>query len=247
MKSVKTLYSVPIFAVSFAGCVATVTTEPVAPVAEVDVDVGYVEPSATVEVAYVEPASYVYISPEVQVIEGYEYPVFFHAGLYYRNDGGVWYSSSYHDRGWVTSVGTPTYIASIHEPHAYVNFHANVNARVGEPGYRAPQRPVVNHSGPPPRYVEQPGHPVRGNNVPGRTPRNSAPPSHNAATHTPPGHTNTPPGHTNTPPGHTNTPPGHTNTPPGHTNTPPANTKHAPPPPQHVPPPRPADKDKKKK
>jgi hypothetical protein len=133
-------------------------------VAAPTVEVTYVEPTAAVEVAYVEPANYVFISPEVQVIENYDYPVFFHAGLYYRYDGGVWYSSSWHDRGWVTSVNTPTYIAHIDRPTGYTHFHASATARVGEPGYRAPTRPVVTRpAGPPPKYVDHPGHPVRGN------------------------------------------------------------------------------------
>src|SRR5207244_1286987 len=60
------------------------------------------EEAPVAEVEYVEPNNYVYVSPNVQVIEDYDYPVFFSDGMYWRNDGGVWYSSSYHDRGWGT-------------------------------------------------------------------------------------------------------------------------------------------------
>ncbi len=131
----KTLPAASILAATLAGCyasggvayratytpppppAATVTVEATAPAPAATVEVApaapapaevYVEPSPTVEVAYVEPTNYVYISPEVQVIENYDYPVFFYGGFYWRNEGGVWYSSQWHDRGWVTSVNTPT-------------------------------------------------------------------------------------------------------------------------------------------
>ncbi len=115
------------------------------------------QPEPVVEVAYVEPASYVYVTPEVQVIEDYDYPVFFYGGVYWRQDGGVWYSSSYHDRGWVTA-SAPMQIRSIQRPEVYAHYHADVHARVGQPGYRAPVRPVVQHQGPPPKFIDHPGH-----------------------------------------------------------------------------------------
>ena len=184
MRSVKTLPAASILAATLAGCyasggvayratyvpppppTATVTVEATAPApavvepAPAPAEV-YVEPTPAVEVAYVEPTNYVYISPEVQVIENYDYPVFFYGGLYYRNEGGVWYSSSWHDRGWAASYNAPTYITRIDRPTAYVHYHADVNARAGMPGYRAPSRPVfTNRPASPPRYVEQPGRPV---------------------------------------------------------------------------------------
>lgn len=128
------------------------------------------EPQPAVEVAYVEPASYVYVTPEVQVIEDYDYPVFFSSGLYWRWDNGVWYSSSYHDRGWVTSTNVPVYVRNIQRPETYVHFRANVNARPGQVGYRAQARPVIHHQGPPPRFVEQPGRPVHAAPMPGPRP-----------------------------------------------------------------------------
>ncbi len=134
-----------------------------APVATVEVapaPVAVVEEQPAVEVEYQEPASYVYVNPNVQVIEDYEYPVFFSNNLYWRNEGGVWYSSSYHDRGWITGVETPVYIRSIDRPEHFVHYHADVHATVGQPGYRYHPTTPIHHSAPPPRYVEHPGHPV---------------------------------------------------------------------------------------
>ena len=139
---------------------ATVTVEATAPAPVEPAPAEVVVEAPAVEVAYVEPTNYVYISPEVQVIENFDYPVFFYGGLYYRNEGGVWYSSSWHDRGWGVTYSAPTYITRIDRPTAYVHYHADVNARVGQPGYRAPTRPVINRPAQPPRYVEHPGHPV---------------------------------------------------------------------------------------
>jgi hypothetical protein len=116
------------------------------------------QPEPVVEVAYVEPAAFVYVTPEVQVIEDYDYPVFFSGGIYWRQEGGVWYSSSYHDRGWVTNYNPPVHIRSIQRPEAYVHYRADVHARVGQPGYRAPVTQPIHHSEPPPRFIDHPGH-----------------------------------------------------------------------------------------
>jgi hypothetical protein len=117
---------------------------------------------------YVEPTAMVYVNPDVQVIEDYDYPVFFVNGMYWRNDGGVWYSSSWHDRGWATNYNPPVVVSHIERPEGYVHYHANVHATVGQPGYRNTQRVVVNHpSAPPPRNVT-PSHPIPTRQV-GRT------------------------------------------------------------------------------
>jgi hypothetical protein len=122
------------------------------------VEVAPAEP--VVEVAYVEPTAFISISPEVQVIENYDYPVFFYGGMYWRNDGGIWYSSSYHDRGWITVNEVPGHIRTIERPAQYTHFHANVNARPGQIGYRAAVTTPIHHTAPPPRGIEHPGHPI---------------------------------------------------------------------------------------
>src|SRR2546427_4563815 len=88
----------------------------VAPAPAVVVEAPPPPPEPVVEVEYVEPAAYVYINPNVQVIEDYDYPVFFSGGFYWRQEGGVWYSSSYHDRGWVTTMDVPVYVRTIDRP-----------------------------------------------------------------------------------------------------------------------------------
>jgi hypothetical protein len=207
MRSVKTLPAISILAATLAGCYASggvayraAYVPPPAPTVTVEATVAapepaaevYVEPSPAVEIAYVEPTNYVYISPEVQVIENFDYPVFFYGGLYYRNEGGVWYSSSWHDRGWGVTYSAPNYITRIDRPMGYAHYHADVNARVGQPGYRAPSRPVINRPASPPRYVEHPGHPVRPAGVTSPTRPVATQPMH-TATQPQPAHTGTQP------------------------------------------------------
>lgn len=263
----RSIFKASVLAATLGGCVASggvgyratvVTPAPVAvvetappPTATVEVAPApveappaevYVEPSPAVEVAYVEPTAYVYINPQVQVIENYDYPVFFSSGMYWRNDGGVWYSSSYHDRGWVTNVEVPVHIRTIERPEVYVHYHADVHARVGQPGYRYHPAAPIRHTAPPPRYIEAPGHPVghapveRGRE-PVRTPPQHVEPQHPVTTqHAPPPPTS--PAHVGGQPGERGMEPGH----PAHTNAPPpphgpASAAPAPPPAKHSPPP----------
>jgi hypothetical protein len=179
-----------------AGMTATVATQPayVEPAPEAQVEV--------VETPYVEPASYVYVSPDVEVIADYDQPVFFSGGFYYRYENNVWYSSSYHDRGWSESREVPEHIRGIDHPTTgYVNVHANVSARPGEVGYvRSKDQVHIVHSAPPPKYVEHPPAQRGGTNY--------RPPAHAvtgngyqpASGHTNPEHGYTPPEHAE--PGH---------------------------------------------
>jgi hypothetical protein len=220
----------------------------------------YVEAQPAVEVAYVEPTAFVYVSPEVQVIEDYDYPVFFYGGMYWRNEGGLWYSSSYHDRGWLTVSTPPVYVTRINNPTQYVHYRANVNARPGQIGYRAAVTAPIHHSAPPPRFVEHPGHPVAPPHpvMEGNAGVHAGPPGPPVG-HEPPGHMGEPPGHMG-PPGHPAEPPhehpmehgGPPMVAPGHAAAPPPPppphpvpaTPHAAPPPP--PPPPHADPHKKK-
>lgn len=149
----------------------TVTATPApAPVVEAD---------AEEDAPYVEPTAYVYVNPDVQVIEDYDYPVFYSGGLYWRYDGGVWYSSSWHDRGWVVEHNVPTAVVHIDRPEGYVHYHANVNARVGQPGYRNPQHVVVSHPTPPPHRQIVPSRPVHeAGHGPVERPEQHAQPTH---------------------------------------------------------------------
>lgn len=51
--------------------------------------------------ATVDTPELVEVEPGVQVIYDYDEPVFYSDNYYWRNDGGRWYRSSYHNRGWV--------------------------------------------------------------------------------------------------------------------------------------------------
>ena len=51
---------------------------------------------------YAQP-ELVEVEPGVQVIVDYDEPVFYSDNYYWRENGGVWYRSSYHNRGWVTA------------------------------------------------------------------------------------------------------------------------------------------------
>src|SRR5258706_25401 len=66
-----------------------------------DAQVGY-------SVGYVGPAPRLaYVSPGVQVIADYDYPVFYADSFYWRYDGGVWYRSSAYTGGWQVSYNVP--------------------------------------------------------------------------------------------------------------------------------------------
>ena len=53
-----------------------------------------------------------YVSPGVQVISDYDYPVFYSDGFYWRYDGGAWYRSGYYNRGWVSRTMFPSACAA---------------------------------------------------------------------------------------------------------------------------------------
>jgi hypothetical protein len=97
-----------------------------------------------VEEAYVAP-DLVEVSPGVQVIADYNEPVFFSSGLYWRNDGGVWYSSSVHTGGWARGEA-PEHIRTISRPTEYAHYRpAGYVPREQRPGYRPPARVEPNH------------------------------------------------------------------------------------------------------
>jgi hypothetical protein len=89
-------------------------------------DVGY-------RVAYASPPpSLVYVSPGVQVVADFDYPVFLADGLYWRYDGGVWYRSRTYTGGWAVTTAVPVAVRRIDRPSRYVHYHATAVARKGD-------------------------------------------------------------------------------------------------------------------
>jgi hypothetical protein len=77
--------------------------------------------------ATVATPTLVEVEPGVQVVADYDEPVFFNEGVYWRYEGGVWYRSPYHNRGWVRVEAPPVAVRRIQRPEMYVHYHANAN------------------------------------------------------------------------------------------------------------------------
>jgi hypothetical protein len=60
----------------------------------------------------------VYVSPGVQVVANYEYPVFYADNYYWRYDNGLWYRSSWYTGGWAYAT-PPRTVMTIDRPYAY--------------------------------------------------------------------------------------------------------------------------------
>ena len=99
------------------------------------------QPAAEV---YVQP-DLVEVSPGIQVIADYNEPVFFTNNLYWRNDGGVWYSSSVHTGGWARAEA-PERFRTI-RVNEYAHYRpAGYVPREQRPGYRPPARVEPSHT-----------------------------------------------------------------------------------------------------
>ena len=72
-----------------------------------------------------------YVSPGVQVIADYDYPVFYSDGYYWRYDNNVWYRSGFYNRGWGVSYDVPLGVRGISRPEGYAHYRGGYNA-----GYR---------------------------------------------------------------------------------------------------------------
>ncbi len=83
--------------------------------------------------ATVTTPNLVYIEPEVQVIADYHEPVFYTDSFYWRYEGGTWYRSNNHARGWVrVEVNTiPVRIRRIERPAMYVRYRGEGRVRGG--------------------------------------------------------------------------------------------------------------------
>jgi hypothetical protein len=146
-----------------SGCYAEATYHPYRPVATV----GYVSPTAVVGAP-----SMSYVSPGVQVVANQDYPVFFSDGAYWRYDNGMWFRSSYWNRGWVSYNNVPVSVRGISQPWTYRNYRgggvhpayrtAQPAYRTAQPAYRATPQPAVRQVAPAPRQpVRQAAPPSR--------------------------------------------------------------------------------------
>ena len=62
------------------------------------------------------------VSPGVDVIADYDYPVFYSDGFYWRYDGGIWYQSGFYNRGWGRAYNVPYGVRGIRNPGAYAHY-----------------------------------------------------------------------------------------------------------------------------
>jgi hypothetical protein len=87
--------------------------------------------------ASVEQPELVEVQPGIQVIYDYDQPVFFSDGFYWRQEGGIWYSSRVHTGGW-GRANPPERFRTINSS-AYVHYRpANYQPRVRD--HREPVR-----------------------------------------------------------------------------------------------------------
>ena len=82
------------------------------------------------------------VSPGVQVIADYNYPVFYSDGLYWRWDNGLWYESPYYYGGWGYAYNVPLGVRGIYNPGGYAHWHGGYYGHGGYGhggygGYRA--------------------------------------------------------------------------------------------------------------
>ncbi|HTJ44800.1 MAG TPA: hypothetical protein VL463_21990 [Kofleriaceae bacterium] len=73
--------------------------------------------------AYYDAPSMAYVSPGVQVVADYDYPVFYADNYYWRYDAGAWYRSPYYDSGWVSVSHVPYGVARVDRPWVYSHYH----------------------------------------------------------------------------------------------------------------------------
>jgi len=106
----------------------------------------YSEARVGARASYAAPApELVYVSPGVQVIAEYDYPVFYASNVYWRYDGGVWYRSRSYRGGWVVTRDVPVAVRRIDRPGRYVHYRGKAVAS-GRDHRRQPARgrgPVV--------------------------------------------------------------------------------------------------------
>ncbi len=82
----------------------------------------------------------VYVSPGVQVVADYDYPVFYSQGFYWRYNSGIWMRSRLYNRGFVRVRTVPVVVRNIRYPHRYVHVRARGHVRA-RPAARDRYRP----------------------------------------------------------------------------------------------------------
>jgi hypothetical protein len=103
------------------------------------------------------------VEPGVQVVADYDDSVFYSDNYYWRNDGGRWYRSSYHDHGWVVAEPPPR-VRGIREPARYRHYRpAGYQPKAGRPAknyHPAPSQPPAYRPAPsqPEPYKPAPSH-----------------------------------------------------------------------------------------
>lgn len=103
------------------------------------------EPGVAVSAGYGYAPAMVEVSPGVQVISDYDYPVFYSNNYYWRYDGGVWYRSGVYNGGWAASYDVPVGVRGIARPEGYVHYRGGVNYNAG---YRGGYNGGYNNGGP---------------------------------------------------------------------------------------------------
>jgi hypothetical protein len=118
----------------------------------------YVQPE--VEYPYVDGPDLVAVEPGVEVVAGYDYPVFFVDGLYWLWWDGFWYSSRYWNHGWGHQHVVPSRITGIHHPDHYSHFQPSRTYSMRRaPGYTT--RPTPGYGQHPRHFVAPPQHATR--------------------------------------------------------------------------------------
>jgi len=85
------------------------------------------------------------VAPGVQVVQtSYDYPVFFNGGMYWRYDGGRWYSSRMYTGGWAPSYNVPVAVSRIDRPMSYSHYRGGAVT----PAYRSAPTAVVRAPAP---------------------------------------------------------------------------------------------------
>lgn len=88
------------------------------------------------------------VSPGVQVIADYDYPVFYSDGLYWRYNDGLWYRSPNYYGGWGVSYNVPIGVRGISNPGGYAHWHGGrVYDHRTFNGYRAYNRGNYGYRG----------------------------------------------------------------------------------------------------
>jgi hypothetical protein len=82
--------------------------------------------------ASVSSPSLAYVGPGLWVVEGWNEPVFYSDGYYWRYRDSVWYRSPRWDSGWVyvRPYGVPRIVRGIDRPRVYANYYARPGVRV---------------------------------------------------------------------------------------------------------------------